>query len=924
MKKTICVIVLVMHVLCLKAQNFGGFPPATRWKQINTDTARIIFEAASEEQAQRIATLIHKMAAEKPLSIGVGQRKINILLHQNTTLANGYVALAPFRSEYYLIPSSNIFDEGSIPWNEHLAIHEYRHVQQYNNFNKGFAKVFRVVLGEEGQALANAATIPDWFFEGDAVHSETALTPQGRGRLPYFLSGYNSLWKEGENYSLMKLLNGSIKDYVPNHYRFGYLLTNYGYQQYGADFWKKVTADAAAFKGVFYPFRKAIKKHAGVSYQQFVAAALNNYSKNIQRETTGTADTEETVTDYYFPQFINDDSLVYLKQSFKKLPAFYIQDKTGEHRIKLKNIGAEDWFSYRNGTIAYTAYGTDARWSLKDYSEIVLLDVKTGKEKKLTRKTKYFTPDISPSGRQLVAVSMNDLLQTELHLLDNNGSVQKKILSNNRFFVHPRYADDETIVVGIRNPAGIMALHTLNLLTGKTEQLTPDAYQVAGYPFVYEGVVYFTASYNGNDDVYTVRLKDKTIHQLTAEQTGNYFVNIRKDSIVWSAFTANGLRIKRTALSRLQPKEINSAQIEKLPASYPVAQTTPNLLATPTQQFTVSSYRKSTRLFNFHSWRPYYEDPEFTFTLYGDNILSTFSTQVFYRYNQNEQSSSTGLNVSYGALFPVLRAGTEYTFVRNVNIRTPQGIRAGQLSSYELNAGYYIPLNFTSGKTYKYLTFGSDYVINRLMPLGSTKNLLSPFTTSYLYHFVNWQHQLPRAVQHIYPKFGYALSGAYRHRLDESGYQLLANSSLYLPSFGNHSIVLSGSYQDVDTSNVLFTNRFTNSRGYTDFYFTRMWRTSANYHFPVAYPDWGFGGIVYFQRVRANAFYDFSKVYDTDKRANAQMRSTGAEIFFDTKWWNQLPVTIGIRYSHLLDAEKFGLQRRHIWEIVIPTSLITD
>jgi len=180
------------------AQQFSGFPPSTRWKQIDTDTARIIFESSSIKEAERIATIIHKMAAEQPNSLGSVLQKINIVLHKNTTLANGYVGLAPFRSEYYLIPSSNIAELGNLPWNEHLAVHEYRHVQQYNNFNHGLTKAFNVVLGEEGRAIANSLTVPPWLFEGDAVHAETALTPQGRAGFPTFIAVLIVCGKKGK------------------------------------------------------------------------------------------------------------------------------------------------------------------------------------------------------------------------------------------------------------------------------------------------------------------------------------------------------------------------------------------------------------------------------------------------------------------------------------------------------------------------------------------------------------------------------------------------------------------------------------------------------------------------------------------------------------------------------------------------------
>ena len=102
-----------------------------------------------------------------------------------------------------------------------------------------------------------------------------------------------------------------------------------------------------------------------------------------------------------------------------------------------------------------------------------------------------------------------------------------------------------------------------------------------------------------------------------------------------------------------------------------------------------------------------------------------------------------------------------------------------------------------------------------------------------------------------------------------------------------------------------------------------MWRSSANYHLPLAYPDWGFAGIVYFLRIRSNLFYDFTKVYSTNKQRTADLRSTGTELSFDTKWWNQLPVSFGLRYSYLLDANRFNLNE-HQFEFVLSTDLIPN
>src|SRR5260221_5939575 len=90
----------------------------------------------------------------------------------------------------------------------------------------------------------------------------------------------------------MKLRNGSLKDYVPNHYYLGYLLVNYGREKYGADFWTKVTQNASAYKGLFYPFQKAVKKYAGINYTSFYKDAFAYYKKlNSDTQLNGASPT---------------------------------------------------------------------------------------------------------------------------------------------------------------------------------------------------------------------------------------------------------------------------------------------------------------------------------------------------------------------------------------------------------------------------------------------------------------------------------------------------------------------------------------------------------------------------------------------------------------------------------------------------------
>lgn len=921
--KRICTLIGLILLLCDSSfsQEFGGFPPSTKWKQINSDTVRVIFTQGAEWQAQRIATLIHKTASDTSLALGNRLRKINVLLQSKTTLANGYVALAPFRSEFFLVPGTNAFDFGNLPWYEALAIHEYRHVHQYNNFRNGISKVMSLIFGEQGQALANALTIPDWFFEGDAVHAETALTSQGRGRLPYFLSGYNSLWLEGKNYNWQKLRNGSLKDYVPHHYQLGYLMNNYGYLKYGNDFWSNVTKDASAFKGLFYPFQKAVKKYSGVNYKTFRKEAIDYYSSNLKNEKQQPQSNPKTVTSYYYPQYISADSLLYLKSAYNKIPAFYLRDSNGEEKISLQNISSEDWFSYRNGKIAYTAYSTNPRWGLVDYSDIVILDIKTKSQKRITSKQRYYNPDFSPSGNKIVAVKITDSVLSELHVINNESGDVKKFTNGYNYYINPRFADERRVIVSIRTPDSKVSLQILDTESGIYETLIPESYNTISTPFIAGNRVYFTSNASGNDEVYELHLQQKKIYRLTNGFTGNYFASAMGDTIVWSHYTTAGLELRKQAISTLTKTEITSSDLIKKIYQYPVANEN-NILSTRTERSGTKRYEKSTGFFNFHSWAPDYTDPEFTFSLYGNNILNTVSNELFYRYNINETSHGIGWNTSYGGWYPKINAGVEYTYNRSV--QTTSAIV--DLDQFEARIGYDIPLNFTKGKLFKYLDFGTNYVFNRSAATGFYKDSFAAQQFSYMHHFISWSHFLPKARQHIYPKFGYSLTPAYRNRFGETGHQFVTDAHLFLPSIANHSFIISGSFQDTDTSNRIFSNRFANSRGYDEYYFSRMWKLGGDYHFPIIYPDLGFANIIYFQRVRGNVFYDHTMVYSNDKLDTRQLRSTGFEIFFDTRWWNQLPISFGFRMSHLLDN---GFNNRdtkgsNYFEFILPLDLIPD
>ncbi|MFZ1452122.1 MAG: hypothetical protein WAT20_05430, partial [Ferruginibacter sp.] len=499
----------------LSAQNFGGNPASVKWKQVNTDKARVIFPAGLDSQANRIANVTKLLGDITAKTIGGRQKKWNIILQNQTTIPNAYVRLAPVMSEFYLTPDQNSFSNGSLRWDDNLTIHENRHIQQFSNFNKGFTKVFSFFLGQEGQLLANGIAIPDYFFEGDAVWQESLVSSHGRGSLPSFYNAYKSLWLGEKKYSWMKLRNGSYRDFIPDHYALGYKLTAYGYEKYGEDFWNKVTNDAVRFRGVFYPFNKAIERFSGKSYRQFRNDALQYIKERCLPDTTTTATQEfiyltsekkNNVIDYQVPYYLNDDSILVTKKSYNEINVFYILSKGKETKLRVRDIVIDDNYSYRNGKIVYAAYASDPRWVNRDYSVIKMLDIYTGKQRQITHKSKYFSPEINVAGTEILAVSVNIDGTNNLCRLDVlTGKLIYKIPNTGRlFFTQTKYVNATTAVSAVRNKDGNMALVKVDLTSGVIENLTPFSFNVIGFPFVKGDTVYFNATHENADKIFAV------------------------------------------------------------------------------------------------------------------------------------------------------------------------------------------------------------------------------------------------------------------------------------------------------------------------------------------------------------------------------------------------------------------------------------
>jgi hypothetical protein len=935
---------LFLFLICkiTSAQVFGGNPSSLKWDQINTDTVRVIFPRGLSAEGERVANLVQYLSKNDRKTIGYREWKLNLVLQNQTMNSNGYVALAPFRSEFQITPPQQSFQLGSDRWIDFLSVHEYRHALQNMNFDKGLSHVMGILFGEAGQSFATDLAVPNWFWEGDAVFMETSLTDQGRGRLPAFFDEFRALQLEHKNYSWLKMRNGSYKDEVPDHYPLGYLMCAYGREIYGDTIWKNVTNEAVRFKGLIYPFSHALKKYTGYRVIPFYHQMLDYYTKKWAADTPThksyivtnlTTARHDVFSDQEYPAFISNDSLLFLQTTYKKIPAIILMDSLGNISTVVKqDIVLDNYFSYNDHKIVWIGYRFDPRWGWKDFGDIRLYDMQTHKTYTLSHRTKYFSPDISHDGKKIIAFRTTANQQYELVLINaETGKVLEQLPNpDHYYYTYPKFSiDNQSIFTTVKNREGNMALIQQWLYTDSVKIWTPFAPKALGIPMVTPGHVYFTAGFGRQNNIYVVNTSSGDIQQVTNETYGNYqpAVNPAGNKLVFSEFSLYGNQLKSIHLDTSAFQPVTTSAIMQVHDFYVRKAITDEghdiLNSIPNVHYPITKYPQGSHLINAHSWEPIINDPDYGFELLSDNILNTLSASMYYQYNRDEYSHTVGINATYSGWYPVLNVGGNYAFDRSELTSRGNLIYWNESSESALA---YVPWNFSSGKYFRYLTAGGGLHHADIYYLPNVHYILHNFGFNYTDESIQFLQERVAAQQNIYSHFAQNIYLQWDHSLGNMfASQWLLQGDFYLPGFfPNHSIELQVAYQQKDTANAYsFTDDFIYARGYTTPYYASIYKLGANYNFPILYPDWGIGGIVYALRIRGNVFYDYSRTtyYNAGQAAHQQFRSAGMELYFDTNWWNEYPISVGIRFSHLFDTDPQDPLKRNTWEVIIPLQL---
>lgn len=905
------------------AQNFGGHPPSVKWLQINTENVRVIFPEGQDKKAQRIASLLNYLQSNHLSTVGTRTKKIDLVLQTNQVISNGYVGLSPFRSEFYATPFQNNQIIGTTDWLDELAIHEYRHVLQFTNANRGATKVFNIIQGQGGWAGAMFLAIPNWYFEGDAVVSETVLTNSGRGRSPYFFKEQRALLLNDIDYSYKKARNGSFKDIVPSHYPLGYAITNYGRNHFGADVWKDVLADAGAYRTIIYPFSGAMNIHTGMRAPAMYKAAYSEMKNEWEEElkelplTNHISITEKKkeVINYQFVRFLDGDEFVYMNSSFRETPSIYINKDGIQNKITPIGSSVNTFLSENNNQLAWTEYQRDPRWANRNYTKVVLFDLASSEKRTLVQKSKLFSPQVSGSGTQVVAVRYTSELESNIVLLDaKSGSIQQVLVNlENDIISYPSWTAGDGAIVYVAKRGHELAILKYDLQSGEIIPLTNWTYHTIGSISVGANKVVYSASYTGIDNIFSADMDgSRTITQLTSAKIGAYQPDISVDGkkIIFSEFTHKGYMISSLELSESLQKEIEPVESFKMDRfNIKLAENEGNILDKITDSnFESKPYKGFLKGTKLHDWGISGGRSEAYGRLGFTNILNDFNALIIAGYNENEEAFRYGVGVQYGKFLPVLNFFT-FNSARSTAAegRTDSTIfiAGDSFEQTELNVGLSIPLvwqrgNYTTGFTPR-INF-ANYQLDNNFSFENTKASLNSLETSIAVYNLR-----RRALQNVQPRLGQYLFINHARSLSAiSSRRINLQGGVYLPGFAlNHGILIEGEYQRELLSNTYqYSDLFNYARGYPYRFNDVARRISFNYQLPLFYPDWGFFNFAYFKRFRLNTFIDRAELELDKFTASFEIPQTsyGGELMLDTIMLNVLPVTFAFRQSFLPDA----------------------
>lgn len=912
--------------------DFQQNPTQLNWQKIDTEHFELIFPHEATEIAQKVAHLLEKAYPYVTRSQEELPPKISLVLQNQSTQANGFVTLAPRRSEWYISPAIDP-ELTNTEWLKTLSIHEFRHVVQFQKGRRGFGKFLYIVLGEIGQAIGVGLSMPPWFLEGDAVGIETALTRGGRGRLPLFERDLRTLLLSGKKFDYDKAHLGSYEDYVPNHYVYGYFYTSYLRNMYGDLFLSKIASNAAEMSWNPLSFYITKNRMTGKSFDNFYRHTMRDLISQWKAKADLLTPTPYEIqnlkdrhgwTNYYYPQADEKGNIVALKKGLSYIDRFvYIEGKTEKTLFYPGPLINEYPFKLRNGRLAYLEWEIDPRWGYRDFSRLKVWDLKKEKVILDKRKTKFRLAVLNEGGTRILMNEWSVKQDQSIVIMDvRSEAVDKISYPTDKVITSMDWLSNDEIVMVVKDSQDMKYLVKYNLLSHVEEILSSGNANI-GFVAVENGHILFESPESGIDNIFVMDGKEK--RQITSALFGAYAPDMREGKLLYNDYTVNGMNVVTKSLDWHVEQKSSDSFIpfyEKYASSENFKGLESDYLKQ--EKYKVEKYSQVKKAINVHSWMLL--APPLSSSLvvqgYSRDILNKFATSVGAAYNLNEQTTQGFVAASWSHLYPVFDVRAIYGGRKREIIRGGRTVD-DKWEEGTAEAAMQVPWKKITGR------FTHSFTIRGFAKLIKVTNKRSSDVTE-----VNdgalfspggefgYSVLSRMAKRDLYPAWGFMLSGRFEEGKDITGVNQRGSlknldSRYYLPGLWyHHSFYHQLAYEKQNDHAYQYASYIYYPRGTRSVFLQEFVKYSGNYTLPVLNPDIHWSSYIYLKRLSLNLFYD--NLRGQFGQLNYEASSAGWEVILDTHLLRIfLPISWGVRGSYVMK----GAEKKENYEIFLQQAL---
>jgi hypothetical protein len=898
------------------------------WKTMQTEFVKLIYPDYMKPKAQQVANDIEYFSKSVGASYGISRpQQITLILRPEFADPNGFVTLAPRRSEWHAMSTFSPITS-ALDWYQILSIHEYRHVNQFDNFNKESVKILDYLFGDTGIILASAVSLQPWYFEGDAVWAETNYTDAGRGRLPNFFARLKGILLGSEGIPTYdQFLNGSYRRPLVNQYVYGYILINAGYKRFGENFWGKVIDDVSKFPN---PWRleSAFKRVSKMDFKDFYNETFRNLKKEWSDKTPGDWAAK--------PYSEETNAHVFGEDSY-----FVSWDLNSFHSIMHRRNGeltkiAEIPYSMELTRVdfspthaVYNELRPDWRFGQKSSSDLALIDLKDGSKRIITADQRLYNPHFNADHSAILAVEFSLDKAWKIVELDLDGKLKRSLELQGFDLMEATALSGDTLALIANDKNGYKSFLIASFEKGLiTTVIPPSRNTIFGLQSDGKSKILFEGQVDGAQEILLYDHEQKHFSRCTKSPIASYTPAFANAALTYASETPNGLEIKtsdwngcsKVSLSDLTDYQYlgrasSSSYAAEAPKKLPDLARAP--LIKPEQLAEEDYNRFESRAFTPHSWS-FFAGRGLGLNLAMDNYLNDFSIDL--QLGEEEESSDpySFLQVDFKMLpvvFSVLADARKRSFEipkTAVDVEWREMSYGGQLSlPYMYKRGLYNLATEIGHRIEK--VKADEYEVDDIKGDSADRNFVRNSS------FASLAFLKDHRFRSIQSPLGLSLSLIHDETKEDEGQDIAGNLHswrnfadlrIYLPGiFDNHGIRLglSGEKKSTNQNRYEFTappanpGEYVLARGYDYELSDEFTKATGDYLLPLAYPDYNLGRWLYIKQIYAVTYYDYSRlVQGEDERILA---STGLEAHLETKILRFLPLELGLRYIRKLENQ---------------------